>query len=202
MYLCTYVPIYRYHALGIVMTATSPAFTLLALPPLQRKIVVVLTREGATDPATLAQLLATDSTDLQAALTTLLAQGRIRLTTNGQVEVVIGRTRRRTLPARLWPALQTASRLYSAQEIITLRTVIPIVQFARAKLGEFTDHGPGHILRVKTFATQLGYVLGLTANEHHLLRAAALFHDVGNILDRATHHIISQETVEKLAAMG
>lgn len=184
------------------MKATSPAFTLLALPPLQRKIIVTLTREGATDPATLAQLLATDIADLQAALAPLLAQGRIGLATNGQVEAVIGRTRRRTLPARLWPALQTASRLYSAQEIITLRTAIPIVQFARAKLGEFTDHGPGHILRVKAFATQLGHLFGLTANEQHLLRAAALFHDVGNIMDRATHHIVSQETVEKLAATG
>jgi len=184
------------------MKATSPAFTLLALPPLQRKIIVTLTREGASAAGSVAQLLATDIATLQTALAALLAQGRIRLATNGQVEVMIGRTRRRTLPARLWPALQTASRLYSAQEISTLRTIVPILQFARAKLGEFTDHGPGHVLRVKSFATQLGYVLGLTTGEQHLLRAAALFHDVGNIMDRATHHIISQETVEKLAATG
>ncbi len=184
------------------MKTSSSAFSLLALPPLQRKIMAFLAREGASECATLAQTLALDPTDVQTALSALQAIGRIRLTVNGTLEANLGRTRRRTLPARLWPALQTASRLYSAQEIVTLRTALPIVQFARAKLGEFTDHGPGHVLRVKTFATQLGYLLGLTAREQHLLRAAALFHDVGNILDRATHHIISQETVEKLTANG
>lgn len=184
------------------MKTSSSAFSLLALPPLQRKIMAYLTREGATDQTTLALALALEPTDMQTALTALQTSGRIRLTGKGEIEVNLGHTRRRTLPARLWPGLQTASRLYSAQEIMTLRTAMPIVQFARAKLGEFTDHGPGHILRVKTFATQLGHVLGLTASEQRLLRVAALFHDVGNIIDRATHHIISQETVEKLAAAG
>lgn len=184
------------------MKTNSPTFHLLALPPLQRKLMAYLIREGATDQATLAQKLALDPTNVQATLTDLQASGRIQLNQNGAFAANLGRTRRRSLPARLWPALQTASRLYSAQEIITLRTALPIVQFARAKLGEFTDHGPGHILRVKAFATQLGHLLGLTASEQRLLRAAALFHDVGNIMDRATHHIISQETVEKLAATG
>jgi hypothetical protein len=64
------------------------------------------------------------------------------------------------------------------------------------------DHGPGHALRVKSFATQLSYVVGFTPTERHLLRAAALFHDVGNVVDRRRHPIISQETVEKLAAAG
>lgn len=184
------------------MKTHSPPFTLLALPPLQRKLMAYLIREGATDQATLAQTLALDPADVQVALRALQANGRIQLTAPGMYAAHLGRTRPRTLPARLWPALQTASRLYSSQEIITLRTAIPIVQFARAKLGEFTDHGPGHVLRVKAFATQLAHLLGLTASEHRLLRAAALFHDVGNIIDRATHHLVSQETVEKLAATG
>lgn len=184
------------------MKTSSPAVGLLALTSLQRKIMTYLTREGATDQATLTLALALDAAELQTALTALQTMGRIRFTTTGAIEANLGRTRRRPLPARLWPALQTASRLYSAQEIMALRTAVPIVQFARAKLGEFTDHGPGHILRVKIFATQLGHVLGLTPSEQRLLRAAALFHDIGNILDRATHHIISQETVEKLAATG
>jgi len=184
------------------MTTNSPAVNLLTLPPLQRKIMVQLTRTGALDRMTLGQQLACDPTELQHALTTLHAHGHIRFTVTGAIEASLGRTRRRTLPARLWPALQTTHRLFSAQEIITLRMAVPIVQFARARMGEYTDHGPGHILRVKNFATQLGYVLGLTPSEHHLLRAAALFHDVGNILDRARHHIISQETVEKLTANG
>lgn len=184
------------------MNTTSPAFSLLALPPLQRKIMVHLTRTGAADRATLGQSLACDPTELQSALAALHTSSQIRFTADGMIEASLGRTRRRTLPARLWPALQTTHRLFSVQEIITLRVAVPIVQFARAKMGEFTDHGPGHILRVKNFATQLGYVLGLTASEHQLLRAAALFHDVGNLLDRPRHHIISQEMVDKLVTNG
>ena len=184
------------------MKTVSPAFNLLELPPLDRKIVVYLARNGDASLATLAQALAVTPTTIQTALDSLIEQGRVRLIGDGQVKVVLGRTRQRTLPARLWPALQAASRIYSTQEIVTLRTVVPILQFARAKLGEFTDHGPGHVLRVKLFATQLGHVMGLTPTEQHLLRAAALFHDVGNVVDRARHHIISQETVEQLAGTG
>jgi hypothetical protein len=83
-----------------------------------------------------------------------------------------------------------------------LRTAVPMLQFARARLSEFTDHGPGHAFRVKALATQLGCILDLTSEEHHLLRAGALFHDVGNVVDRARHNIISQEVVEKLAEAG
>src|SRR5262249_30004667 len=35
-----------------------------------------------------------------------------------------------------------------------------------------------------------------------LLRAASLFHDIGNMIERERHHIISQEMVEKLAETG
>jgi len=163
---------------------------------------VYLTREGNTDITTLAQALAVAPVIVQTALDSLRDQGRIQLAEDGQVSLQLGRTRQRTLPARLWPALQAANRIYSTQEIVTLRTVVPILQFARAKLGEFTDHGPGHVLRVKLFATQLGHIMSLTPTEQHLLRAAALFHDVGNVVDRARHHIISQETVEQLADTG
>lgn len=177
-------------------------FNWLALPPLQRRVLVYLAREGPTTGDVLAHALDQTPAALQATLTELTTLGAITWTTDSRVEAQWGRTRRRTVPARLWPALQTASRLYSAQEIATLRTVVPILQFARAKLGEFTDHGPGHVLRVKLFSTQLGHILALTAAEQHLLRAAALFHDVGNVVERDRHHIISQETVEKLAANG
>ena len=177
-------------------------FDLLSPPSLSRTLIIHLTREGPADAQTLAQRLALNVVEVEQALRALVSQGKVQITADGQAEVVLGQTRRRTLPARLWPALTTASRLYSAQEIATLRTVVPILQFARAKLSEFADHGPSHALRVKSFATQLGYVVGLTAAEQHLLRAAALFHDVGNIVERAGHHIISQETVEKLTAAG
>jgi hypothetical protein len=106
------------------------------------------------------------------------------------------------LPAKFWPALFASDRVYTEQEIATLRTAIPMLQFARARLSEFTDHGPNHALRVKSFATQLSYVLGLTETERHLLRAGALFHDIGNVVDRERHNIISQETVEKLTEEG
>ncbi len=177
-------------------------FNLLTLPLLQRQILVYLAREGPTNRDTLAVALDQTPAALQTTVTALIKLGALTQTIDGHLEAHWGRRRRRSLPARLWPALQTANRLYSAQEIATLRTVVPILQFARAKLGEFTDHGPGHVLRVKMFATQLGSILGLSATEQHLLRAAALFHDVGNVVERARHHIISQEAVEKLAANG
>lgn len=180
----------------------ASSLDLRALSPLQRKIVVELTRNGPADSPTLAQRLALDSAEIEQAVASLTQQGSLRLANAGQVEVVLGQTRRRSIPARLWPALTASSRLYSAQEIATLRTVMPILQFARAKLSEFADHGPNHALRVKSFAAQLGYIQALNGTEQHLLRAAALFHDVGNIIDRGRHHIISQETVEKLTAAG
>src|SRR5262245_51368493 len=181
------------------MKAASSAMNVLGLPPLHRKIVLALLRQGATDPATLAHLLAVEQATVQTAIDTLLLEQQVRMTSNGAVELVLGRTRRRTLPARLWPALQAVSRLYSEQDIVSLRTALPILQFTRAKLSEFTDHGPGHVLRVKLFATQLGSVFALTAREQQLLRAASLFHDIGNMIERERHHIISQEMVEKLA---
>ncbi|MFN8489937.1 MAG: HD domain-containing protein [Caldilineaceae bacterium] len=182
--------------------APANLLDVLRLTPLQRKLVVHLTREGPANAATLAQQLTLNLVDVEKTLVSLAQQGRIQLAPGGQAEVILGQTRQRTLPARLWPALTASSRLYTAQEIVTLRTVVPILQFARAKLSEFVEHGPPHTFRVKAFATQLGYVVGLSAAEQHLLRAGALFHDVGNIVERARHHIISQETVEKLTAAG
>ena len=38
--------------------------------------------------------------------------------------------------------------------------------------------------------------------EQGLLRIAVLFHDVGNIVDRKEHHVISQETVIRMTAEG
>lgn len=142
---------------------------LLALTPLQRRVIVHLTREGPADAGTLAQGLGQDLAEIHQTLAELARMGSIHLLGDGQAEINLGRTRRRTLPARLWPALLATSRLYSAQEIAALRTAVPILQLARARLGEFADHGPGHVLRVKSFATQLGYILGLTSTEQHLL---------------------------------
>lgn len=175
---------------------------LLALNPLERRLVTQVTRYGPADVQALATALNEAVAVLEPLLGVLRDQGQLVQEADGRWAVRLGRTRRRTLPARLWPALTTSNRLYSTQEIVTLRTVVPILQFARAKLSEFADHGPGHVFRVKSFATQLGYLVGLTPAEQHLLRAGALFHDVGNIIDRARHHIISQETVERLTAQG
>lgn len=180
--------------------ATPPH--LLALSALERRLFTQLTRYGPADIHTLATALHEEVTTLEPLLLALIDQGQLVREADGRLAVRLGRTRRRALPARLWPALTASNRLYSTQEIVTLRTVVPILQFARAKLSEFADHGPGHVFRVKSFATQLGYLVGLTTAEQHLLRAGALFHDVGNIIDRARHHIISQETVERLTAEG
>jgi len=176
---------------------------LFSFPDLQREILLCLTRYGPADAATLTQSTGLDPAQVQEALTVLLAAGRLRLLVNGQVEAVIGRTRGRiTLPAQLWHALLTTDRLYSEQDIASLRTAIPILQFARARLVEFADHGPGHALRVKSYATQLAHLMRLNPTEHGLLRAGVLFHDVGNVVDRERHNILSQETVIRLTANG
>ncbi|MCB0208700.1 MAG: HD domain-containing protein [Anaerolineae bacterium] len=180
----------------------SNVLNLLDLPPLQRTIIIHLTRKGPANAEELAQALKLEPAEVEQALDILAQQGHLRLSANGQAQPALGRTRRRNLPARLWPALLAANRLYSIQEIATLRTALPILQFARAKLSEFADHGPGHVLRVKSFAVQLSYIMGLTPMEQHLLRAGAMFHDVGNIIDRTDHHITSQETVHKLTQAG
>jgi hypothetical protein len=176
---------------------------LLNSPDLQREILLCLARYGPADAAVLTQSTGLDPTQVQEALAVLLEEGRVRPLANGQVEAVIGRAKgRTTLPAQLWQALLTTDRLYSGQDIATLRTAIPILQFARARMVEFADHGPGHALRVKSYASQLGHVVGLNPTEQGLLRAAALFHDVGNAVDRERHNMLSQETVIRLTADG
>jgi hypothetical protein len=176
---------------------------LVDLTAFERQLWLVLSRRGPTAAETLAQQLNCDLSTVDKTLATLCKKGRIKQAADGQWDVALGQIgRHTTLPFKLWPALLATDRVYSEQEIATLRTAIPMLQFARAKLSEFTDHGPSHGLRVKSFATQLSYVLDLTNAERHLLRAGALFHDIGNVVDRERHNIISQETVEKLTAEG
>jgi len=173
------------------------------LPDFQREIVLYLARNGPADATALAQATGLDPAEVHNALGTLVEKGRVRLLANDQVDAVLGQVKSRTtLPAQLWHALLATDRLYSEQDIATLRTAIPILQLARARLTEFADHGPGHALRVKSFASQLGYVMGLSQAEQQLLRAGALFHDVGNVVDRERHNVISQETVIRLTADG
>jgi hypothetical protein len=181
----------------------SSVVDLFDLPRTEREIFLHLSRKGPADAKVLAHALGCEFGVIQDALKALLRKGHVRQRSDSQYEEVLGHvTHRTTLPAQLWPALLAADRHYSEQEIATLRTVIPMLQFARAKLSEFTDHGPGHALRVKSFATQLSYIQGLSSAERHLLRAGALFHDIGNVVSRERHNIVSQETVEKLTADG
>jgi len=175
---------------------------LFDLPDVQQEILLYITRNGPADRATLVRATGLDAAEVDRALQDLARSGRVRLA-GEQWDAVIGRAKgRATLPAHICNALLTTDRLYSEQEIATLRTAIPILQLARARLAEFADHGSGHSLRVKSFAAQLGCLVGLSVVERDLLRAAALFHDVGNIVDRGRHHIISQETVLRLTADG
>lgn len=176
---------------------------LLDLPPLERDVFLYLARNGSADARTLAGELGAGEVELQETLNSLVLKRRVRLFSDGQAGVLMGRVMRRTtLPADLWPAFLTADRLYTDQDIATLRTAIPMLQFARVRMSLFADHGPAHALRVKSIAAQVGYLLGLNATEQHFLGTAALFHDIGNIVERERHHIISQETIEKLAALG
>jgi hypothetical protein len=176
---------------------------LVDLPASEREIWFYLSRQGPADAETVAQGLDRNLTDVHHALAALKQRGRVRQAHDSRWSVALGHiARHTTLPVQLWPALLATDRIYSEQEIATLQTAVPMLQFARAKLSEFTDHGPSHGLRIKSFATQLSYILDLTDAERHLLRAGALFHDIGNVVDRERHNIISQETVEKLAADG
>ncbi len=183
-------------------SAAKRPLNLLALSALQRKVIIHLSREGPANDKALAQALGKDLAEIRIILEEMADNGTVLLSAQGIAEANLGRTRRRTLPARLWPALLASSRLYSTQEIATLNTAVPILQFARAKLSEFADHGPSHVLRVKSFATQLGHITGLSQIEQHLLRSASLFHDVGNVVERDRHHIISEETIIRLTASG
>jgi exopolyphosphatase / guanosine-5'-triphosphate,3'-diphosphate pyrophosphatase len=187
-------------------TPPAPNFSvvdLLDLPPFEREVFLHIARHGPADPPAVAEAIDEPVQKVREAFNSLIRKGRIRALPDGRADVALGHVgSRTTLPAQMWPALLAPQRLYSEQEIATLITAIPILQFARARMSEFADHGPSHALRVKSFATQLGYVLGLTESERQLLRVAALFHDIGNIVERDRHHIISQETVQRLAASG
>jgi exopolyphosphatase / guanosine-5'-triphosphate,3'-diphosphate pyrophosphatase len=185
------------------MSDNISVFDLLDLPDPQRKLLLWLTRQGPADVSNLGQPAGLDPAVAQQALDALIAQGRVRRLADGRVATIAGRARSRTtLPADLWHTLLSSDRHYSQHETATLRTAIPILQLARARLAEFADHGTGHALRVKSFAGQLGRLVVLSEVEQGLLRAAALFHDVGNIVDRGQHNVISQETVIRLTADG
>lgn len=188
------------------MSAHEARFSVLDLvdlPPFEREVWLALSRAGPATIQALSQQIGCNPGEIQQAVAALQHKRRVRPTSDGRWQVSLGRIERHTtLPASLWPLLLATNRIYTEQEIATLKTAIPMLQFARAKLSEFTDHGPQHGLRVKSFATQLSYVVGLTGTERHLLRAAALFHDIGNVVDRGQHNIISQRTVQQLAARG
>lgn len=182
--------------------STVSVLDLLDLPERERRIMAHVTRHDPVTVGAIAGATGYDMAEVAAAVTLLAGQGRLHLWPDQVVTAQLGRIRPRTTLAEGLQALSGSWRLYSEQEIATLRTAIPMLQFARARLAVFNDHGPNHARRVGSFAGALGYALGLTQQEHHLLRAGAFFHDIGNVVDRARHHIISQETVEKLAASG
>lgn len=176
---------------------------LIALPPDERAIFIEIARNGPLDADALGAATGTSRRAVDAALAHLAREGRIRILGDGRVDVQMGRVAKHTtLPAEMWPALLSPHRLYTQDEIATLKTALPMLQFVRANMSIFADHGPNHALRVKAFVTQLSYVVGLTETERHLARAAALFHDVGNVVERERHHIISESAVEKLASSG
>lgn len=182
---------------------TFSVLDLLDLAPAEREIFLEIARNGPLARAALANSATRTPAEIDTALEHLATKRRIRRLPDERYDVVMGKTRpHSTLPAQLWPALLAPQRLYSEQEIAILRIAIPMLQFVRATLSSFADHGPHHALRVKTTATQLGYAMGLTDSERRYLRTAALFHDIGNVIERERHHQISQETVERLAAVG
>ena len=176
---------------------------LFDLSGVERDIVLHLTRDGPSTLSTLARRTGLRSSDIRRKLILLEDIGRIRVLPDGKYEAALGRVGSRTeLPVHFWRALCASGRQYSERDIITLRTAIPILQFARSRLVEYADHGPNHALRVKSYASQLALVMALSELEQEILRFGCLFHDVGNAVDRQQHNVISQKTVEKLAQSG
>jgi hypothetical protein len=191
------------HSDNFTQKSSFNILDLLTLPPLERSIMLHLIRNGEVDAHALAESIPADLVSLETALSLLIETNRISILPTGQYTVLLGWKKPKTkLPSQLWSAILTGGRTYSTREVATLRTVIPMLQFARARLSEFADHGPGHALRVKSFATQLSYILDIKEAERFQLRISALFHDIGNVIDRKTHNIISQETVVDLANSG
>jgi hypothetical protein len=175
---------------------------LFDLPDVEKDVYLFVVRHETAAPGDIAAATGYNVATVQQALASLREQGRLSADA-GRAEANLGQTRpRTTLPLSLDATLTVSERLYTDQEISALRTAIPMLQFARARLSMFSDHGPNHAFRVKSFAAQLGSALDLTVAEHHLLRAGAMWHDIGNVVDRERHHLISQETVEKLTAQG
>lgn len=183
--------------------ASFSVLDVLDLAPNERALFLEIARNGPQSVGALAKITNHAFDEITPALETLVAKNRLRRLPDERYDVVMGKTKTHTtLPAQLWPALLAPQRLYTAQEIAILKIAIPMLEFVRASLSTFADHGPHHALRVKTTATQLGYVMGLTDTERRLLRVGALFHDIGNVIERERHHQISQATVEKLAELG
>ena len=179
------------------------ALDMLDLPELERAIYLHLMRNDGVVRGDLSSALDRDPSEIDAALANLLTKKRVAQTDDGRFEAVSGRvTRRTSLPPQFWSPFVPSTRSFSDKDIQALRIAIPMLQFARAKLAQFVDHGPTHVLRVRGFAEQLGHLVKLTSTEQFYLRTAVLFHDVGNIVDRSEHHIISQQTVERLSATG
>lgn len=184
-------------------SSSFSVLNLIDLPPDERAIFVEIARNGPLSADELGAATRASREAVDAALARLAREGRIRILADGRVDVQLGRVAKHTtLPAEMWPALLSPHRLYTQDEIATLKTALPMLQFVRANMSLFADHGPNHGLRVKAFVTQLSYVVGLTETERHLARAAALFHDVGNVVEREHHHIISESAVERLASSG
>lgn len=173
------------------------------LAPNERALFLEIARNGPQTVDALANSTHHALDETKTALENLVAKNRLRRLPDERYDVVMGKTKTHTtLPPQLWPALLAPQRLYTEQEIAILKVAIPMLEFVRASLSTFADHGPHHALRVKTTATQLGYVMGLTDTERRMLRVGALFHDIGNVIERERHHQISQQTVERLATLG
>ena len=179
------------------------ALDLLDLPEVERLIMRHMMAHESSTPADLQTRLHLSVDDVSAAVAYLLENNWLTQTIDGKLEAVGGQVTRRTSPPpQFWSPFSANPRSFSARDIQVTRVAVPFLLFARSKLAEFNDHGPTHALRVRDYAAQLGYLIKLTPTEHFFLRVAAMFHDIGNIVDRATHNVVSQEAVERLAAAG
>jgi DNA-binding Lrp family transcriptional regulator len=105
---------------------------LINLPEEQSQIVRYLIEHGTESADTLAKQFSLSPSELSSLLDELIVAGYLSYKLEGLVYADMGKRLFRGLSDGLWIAVFVGGRSYSKQEISIFRTVIPMLQFARA----------------------------------------------------------------------
>ena len=176
---------------------------LLTLPPLQRKIMVHLAREGSADASHLAEALNEDPLKIEQELHGAGSQGQHTAfcRRSGQRQ-----SRPYPPPHLTGPSLARAAGqqppLFDPRNChFQYGRAHPAVRQGQDERVCRSWTRPRFAREIFRDPVSLAWSTSAAA-EQHLLRAACLFHDVGNVVDRDRHHIISEETIQRLTATG